>query len=144
MLDWRPKGCGFQPHGHHCGVSFSKNINPSLVLVQPRNTCPFITERLLMGRKKSNQTTQRCASMLDNLPSWVCKQQKRRPACASTHSKQHLCYSLFFGEHQTNLATDEISFFKFVFVAEETGLRLVLSETWKTGFVGTRPKCKCL
>ena len=25
-------------------------INPSLVLVQPRKTLPFITERLLMGR----------------------------------------------------------------------------------------------
>ena len=28
----------------------------SLVLVQPRKTRPFITERLLMGRKESNQT----------------------------------------------------------------------------------------
>ena len=26
-------------------VSLSKNINPSLLLVQPRKTCPFITER---------------------------------------------------------------------------------------------------
>ena len=30
-------------------------INPSLVLVQPRKTRPFITERLLMGCKESNQ-----------------------------------------------------------------------------------------
>ena len=30
--------------------------SPSLVLVQPRKTRPFITERLLMGRKESNQT----------------------------------------------------------------------------------------
>ena len=37
-------------------MSLSKNINPSLVLVQPRKTRPFITERLLMGRKESNQT----------------------------------------------------------------------------------------
>ena len=36
VLDWRPKGCGFEPHRHHCVVSLSKNINPSLVLVQPR------------------------------------------------------------------------------------------------------------
>ena len=34
------------------------HINPSLVLVQPKKTCPFITERLLMGRKESNQTKQ--------------------------------------------------------------------------------------
>ena len=37
-------------------VSLSKNINPSLVLVQPRKTRPFITERMLMGRKESNHT----------------------------------------------------------------------------------------
>ena len=36
--------------------SLSKNINPSLVLAQHRETRPFMTERLLMGRKESNQT----------------------------------------------------------------------------------------
>ena len=56
VLDSRPKGRGFEPHRLHCVVSLSKNINPSLVLVQPRKTRPFITERLLMGRKESNQT----------------------------------------------------------------------------------------
>ena len=55
VLDSRPRGRGFEPHRRHCVVSLSKNINPSLVLVQPRNTRPFITERLLMGRKESNQ-----------------------------------------------------------------------------------------
>ena len=33
----------------------ARHINPSLVLVQPRKTHPYITERLLMGRKESNQ-----------------------------------------------------------------------------------------
>ena len=56
VLDSRPRGCRCQPHRHHCIVSLSKNINPSLVLVQPWKTRPFITERLLMGRKESNQT----------------------------------------------------------------------------------------
>ena len=56
VLDSRPKGRGFEPHRSHCVVSLSKNINPSLVLVQPRKTRSFITERLLMGRKESNQT----------------------------------------------------------------------------------------
>ena len=46
---------GFEPHRCHCVVSLSKNINPSFVLVQPRKTHPFITERLLMGRKELNQ-----------------------------------------------------------------------------------------
>ena len=36
-------------------------VNPSLVLVQPRKTRPFITERLLMGRKESNQTNKQTA-----------------------------------------------------------------------------------
>ena len=57
-FDSRPKGRGFEPHQRHCVVSLSKSINPSLVLVQPRKTHPFITERLLMGRKESNQTNK--------------------------------------------------------------------------------------
>ena len=56
VLDSRPRGSGFGPHRRHCVVSLSMSIYPSLVLVQPRKTCPFITERLLMGRKESNQT----------------------------------------------------------------------------------------
>ena len=48
VLDLRPKGRGFEPHRFHCIVSLSKNINPSLVLFQPRKTCAYITERLLM------------------------------------------------------------------------------------------------
>ena len=59
MLDSRPKGRGFEPHRRHCVVSLSKNINPSLVLVQPRKTRPFITEILLMGRKESNKQTNK-------------------------------------------------------------------------------------
>ena len=55
VLDSRPRGWGFEPHQHHCVVSLSKNINPSSVPVQPRKTHPFITERLLMGCKQSNQ-----------------------------------------------------------------------------------------
>ena len=55
-LDSKLRGRRFEPHRRHCGVSLSKNINPSLVLVQPRKTRPFITERLLMGHKESNQT----------------------------------------------------------------------------------------
>ena len=56
VLDSRQRGRGFKPHQHHCAVSLSKNINPSLELVQLRKICPFITERLLMGRKELNQT----------------------------------------------------------------------------------------
>ena len=58
VLDSSPRGRGFKPRRRHCIVSLSKNINPSLVLVQPRKTRPFITERLLMGRKELNQTNK--------------------------------------------------------------------------------------
>ena len=60
VLDSRQRGHVFEPHQRHCVVSLSNNINPSLVLVQPRKTCPYITERLLMGCKESNQTNKNC------------------------------------------------------------------------------------
>ena len=58
VLDSRPRGREFEPHRRHCVVSLSKNIYPSLELVQPRKTRPFITERLLMGRQESNQSNK--------------------------------------------------------------------------------------
>ena len=36
----------------------ARHIYPSLVLVQPRKTHPCLTERLLMGRKESNQSNK--------------------------------------------------------------------------------------
>ena len=39
-------------------IALNPFSNPSLVLVQPRKTRPFITERLLMGRKESNKNKQ--------------------------------------------------------------------------------------
>ena len=60
VLDSRPKGRGLEPHPRHCVVVLEQDhIYPSLVLVQPRNTRPYITERLLMGRKESNQTKKK-------------------------------------------------------------------------------------
>ena len=67
VLDSRPRGRGFEPHRRHCVVSLSKSINPSLVLVQPRKTRPFITERLLMGRKESNQTKTNMMQLLSSI-----------------------------------------------------------------------------
>ena len=55
LLESRPKDRGFEPHRRHCVVPLSKNINASLVLVQPGKARPIIIERLLMGRKESNQ-----------------------------------------------------------------------------------------
>ena len=40
------------------GGVYEMNINPSLVLIQSTKTRPYITERLVMGRKESNQTNK--------------------------------------------------------------------------------------
>ena len=37
---------------------WARLINPSLVLVQPRKTHPYITKRLLIGCKESSQSKQ--------------------------------------------------------------------------------------
>ena len=58
VLNSRLKGHRFESHPGHCIVSLSKNINPSLVLVQPKKTRSYITERPLMGHKESNQTNK--------------------------------------------------------------------------------------
>ena len=46
-------------------MSLSKNIDPSLVLVQTRKTYPFITESLLKGHKESNQTNNSSGNKMD-------------------------------------------------------------------------------
>ena len=53
------EGPGFEHDQRHCVLSLSKNIYPSLVLVQLRKTSPYITERLLMGCKESNLTKKK-------------------------------------------------------------------------------------
>ena len=60
VLDSRPKGRGFEPHRRHGVVVLEQDtmIYPCLVLVQPRKTRRYITERLLMGRKESKQTNK--------------------------------------------------------------------------------------
>ena len=52
VFDSRPKGPGFEPHRRHCVVSLSKNINPSLVLVQPRKGAQWLSGRVLDSRPK--------------------------------------------------------------------------------------------
>ena len=45
----------FSPASLRC-CPRARHIYPSLVLVQPRKTRPYITERLLMARKETKQT----------------------------------------------------------------------------------------
>ena len=78
VLDSRPRGRGFKPHRHHCVVSLSKNINPSLVLAQPRTTRPFINERFLMGHKFEPHRRHCVVSLSKNInPSLVLAQPRK-------------------------------------------------------------------
>ena len=60
VLDSRQRGSRFKPHRCHCVVLLEQDtfILALIVLVQPRKTCPCLTERLLMGHTESNQTKQ--------------------------------------------------------------------------------------
>ena len=43
--------------------------------------------------------TCKWAAMRENRTLWVCEQHKRRPACASVQTDQHLCYLLIGKYH---------------------------------------------
>ena len=58
-LTWDRGAMGSSLTGITVLCPWARHINPSLVLVQPRKTRPFITERLLMGRKESNQRNKK-------------------------------------------------------------------------------------
>ena len=88
MLDSRPRGFGLEPHQRHCFVSLSKKVNGSLVLVQPRKTCSFINERLLMGCKESNQTNKQINKSYNKcilILIFFSQLQGRRPRSAHFH-----------------------------------------------------------
>ena len=91
VLDSRPRGSGFEPHRHHFVVSLSKNLNPSLVMVQLRKTCPFITERLLMGRKESNQIIWASNQETQKKPVFgVSDQVRPKPAYSATKTSNNI------------------------------------------------------
>ena len=51
----------------HCVLEQDTLIRLVLVQVQPRKTCPDITERLLMGHKESTQTKKICSNVLQTI-----------------------------------------------------------------------------
>ena len=69
----------------------------------------------------------------------VCEQQRRRPACCTYGQTDQCLVVHFLKSIISELATSQISSFKLVSVAEETGLSLAFSEAPKTGFVTMRP-----
>ena len=87
VLDLRPRGSGFEPRQRHCVVSLSKNIYPSLVLVQTRKTHPCFTERLLMGHKESNKQTNWTVLILGNVVSGTGKNGSLRDSAPGAVKK---------------------------------------------------------
>ena len=91
------------------------------------------------------------ASTRETLSSGVCEQHRRRPACASAQSDQRL-FIRSLESIICKLAAGEISIFKLVSIAEETGLKhslsnpspppppensFFISQTWKKAFFHT-------
>ena len=64
----------------------------------------------------------------------VCEQHRRRPTCASVQSDQRLCYPLI-GKYYLLTCYKQ----NFNFLVNLCGLKLVFSETPKTGFLAQRP-----
>ena len=58
VLDSRPRAADSSLTGVTALCPCARHINLSLVLVQPRKTHTYITERLLMGHKESNQANK--------------------------------------------------------------------------------------
>ena len=69
--------------------SFTEFSNFELIILAFENLGPSIILRSIYGR----------ASTQENLSSGFCRQQRRRPACPSAQTDQHLCYSLFGKYH---------------------------------------------
>ena len=96
-------------------VSLSKNINPSLELVQPRKSRPFITERLLMVRKELNQTNKNPQAFLleYRIPTWTDSSPTSPGLSAGiqnsymdrliSHFPRHFCWNTEFLHRQTHL-----------------------------------------
>ena len=67
VLDSRLRGRGFEPHQHHCFLSLSKTHLSQLSTGSTQEDLSLITERLLMGRKESNQTYKQNANKWSNI-----------------------------------------------------------------------------
>ena len=82
--DWGAAGLSLTDITALC--PWARHINPSLVLVQPRTSHPYKTERLLMGQKESNQTK-----------GWVCPLYILRGHRLNLQIMMHFCpWKLFW------------------------------------------------
>ena len=81
----------------------------------------------------------KCVATRENLSLRVGEQQRSRSNCTFTQTDQHL-FICFLESIISKMAPTKFQYSS-LSLAEETGLSLALSETPKTGFVASRPKC---
>ena len=82
----------FEPLRHHCVVVLEQDTFIRLVLVQPRKTHPCLTERLLMGRKESNQTNKHVFTRIVENGVDPAQLASRKPAVQDLHHFQNRIY----------------------------------------------------
>ena len=103
-----------------------------------------VEKRNSKKRKKKNKLTSHCSNIEIIYYSHNMGIDARKPVfgglrTTQAQTGQRLCYSLKLESIISKLASSEISIFRLVCVAVETGLSLALSETPKTDFLATRP-----
>ena len=81
-----------------CGP-WSRHIYPSSVLVQPRKTRPYITERLLMGRKESNKQTNNYGTYQEKHCPLGCRHLTFKIIYYATKTRQNLVNFDALGVH---------------------------------------------
>ena len=79
-------------------------MNPSLVLVQPRKTRPFITGRLLMGRRESNQTNK--------IPNNFIQLYAEMSTIANDSIMKHTKQNYFFNRNMKNVNYNSLPLFQ--------------------------------
>ena len=52
VLDWRLRGCGFEPHQKHCVMSLSKTLYSQLSTGLTNEDLSDMTEKLLTGMQR--------------------------------------------------------------------------------------------
>ena len=111
------------PASLHCGP-WARHIYPSLVLVQPRKTCPCLTERLLMGCKESNQTNKnQILSLTLNQP-----MSHHAPRCSFSHQNNLIFLPSICKQYGPSLDPDQTAPYSIDMQTVWTQIRLLLME----------------
>ena len=101
MLDSRPRGRGFEAHRRHCVVVIEQDtFFLARYWFKPRKTRPCLTERLLMGRKESNQTNKQIHIFLQRqlLCVCVCVRERERERERKREREREIVSKVLIGE----------------------------------------------